>query len=67
LEEWSGVQALDAKSIPDKCVHELFMEAAKINPDKVAIEFEDDPDQTLTYKEVRPLVRFYFCPAWLAN
>lgn len=52
MKEWSGVGALDAGNIPDKCVHELFMEAAQAHPDKNAVEFEDDEAQTLTYKQV---------------
>ncbi|KNC71936.1 hypothetical protein SARC_15521, partial [Sphaeroforma arctica JP610] len=49
--EWSGLDGLDASSIPDKCVHELFMDMVELYPDVPACWFEDDKSTTLTYKQ----------------
>eukprot|EP01134_Creolimax_fragrantissima_P005101 CFRG5101T1 len=50
--EWSGLSVLDAASIPDKCVHELFMDTAAKHPDLPACSFENDKLSTLTYKQL---------------
>ncbi|PRR99354.1 non-ribosomal peptide synthetase [Bacillus atrophaeus] len=46
LNQWNATETDDSK---DKCIHEIFEEKAKKNPDAIAVIFEEE---TLTYQEL---------------